>query len=314
MTAARGTTAKYFDVIVALVAGGMQIKAAVTSRPDFPKYPAFKKFVANHPDYRAQLDAVRPQLVGSELLKANFDQFLAAIKSGASINAACASVNVSCTSLYWLVENDTSLKFRFAQAISEREAGSNATGAKLRAVPRRRWSEADFEEAVAAIRDTRETSVEAVLRPPLMPKQMVYKWAVGHALRTELLRAALDSRPIAKHRRTVAKGPTPIYRKEVLRTGLFQNDLFRQANAAVRMTIDPILRDDMISEIVEAVLSGSITHDEIKSRGAAIGTAFMRRNSYYNFESLDRLAGHGEDYDRTLGDTLTTDSVAAWGI
>ena len=313
MTAVRGTSEQYLKPIARLVAKGMQIKQACKTVPGL-NYQSFMRYLAKRPEKRALFDNIAPKKVGgSDLLKANFDQFIVAIESGLSIDAACKRFDVSCTSLYCMVENDAGLKLRFEQAIVQREAGSNATGRKLRTVPRRgHWTEADFEEALSAIRDTREASVEAALKPPLMPKQTVYKWAAVSARRNELLRNALDSRPIAKHRLAVAKGPKPVYGKEVLRRGLLQNDLFHEANAAVRRGLDPILRDDMISEIVEAVLSGTITFDEIKSRGAEIGTAFMRRNSYFRFDSLDRLSGRG-DSDRTLGDTLTTDSVTAWG-
>jgi hypothetical protein len=308
MAAERGTTAKYFDAIVALVAGGMQIKAACNSRPEFPNWIALKKFLQNHPNYRTRLDAVRPQLVGEALARDRFEAILALIESGKGINAACAAAHakLDSASLYRYLDIDPNAQQRFNDAIESRESGDKALGVGLRDKPYRRWTEKDFEEAVAALRDTKETSVEAVLSPPLMPKQIVYRWAKGNQRRTEMLRTALDARPIAAHRRAVAKGPKPVYQTAVLRSGLLLNELYREASDVVSKAraFDSDMREDMISEVILAVTDGTIERENIKTDGLAIALAYKRRNGS-DYNSIDRALWN-EDGDGTFLDTLST--------
>ncbi|MGL3208298.1 hypothetical protein [Bradyrhizobium sp. BR 1433] len=264
----RGRSASHFDAIIALVAGGMQIKAACRSRPEFPNWPAFKQFLRKHPDYRQRLNDARPKkVVGEARARVKFAEILSLIEGGRSINSACSMCGVDSPSLYRMMRSDDSGTAQFNAAIAAREAGPSALGAGRFKKRKRRWTEADFQEALEVIRCTTETSVESALQSPLMPKSVVYKWALKTTARSEALRNALDSRPIAAHRRSVAKGPRPVYRQDVLRTGLLANEVYRQASASVPARLDRDFRDDLISEIVIGVLSGELRQEEVKTKG-----------------------------------------------
>lgn len=351
-------TAKYFDQIVELVRGGMQIKAACESNPEFPSYTTFKKFYQMRPAYRARLDAARNLDVGEVLVRRHWDKFIAAIEAGGAIIATCERFGFTSGPLYRLLDLEPDMQSRFDAAIVTRESGPNALGQGRHSGPKASWETSDFDKAIEVLTTSKAASIYAALEPPLMPKHTVFAWASRDPERMRRLRHALAVRPrpgrytddeyeaalevirttktgkyekalvaagapprwaVQKMKRDAAfkarfnqamnisrskrRVPRPVYGYAMLQTGLAQNEIYRAARSAIPAKIDPIMRDDMISEIVIAVMEGRLQPDQILSRGFEIGREFERRNNSHEFLSAELSFNDGSEdttsrYDR----------------
>jgi hypothetical protein len=111
---------------------------------------------------------------------------------------------------------------------------------------------------------------------------------------------ARENRPAAR------KSRRPVYQTAVLRGQLLQEELYRAADAAVGHGLPEHIRDDVKSDLIEAVLLNSFPIEEMAERAAAFVTAHNRRMETYSSKSLDQPLS--EDTEMTFLDRLTTDA------
>jgi hypothetical protein len=116
-------------------------------------------------------------------------------------------------------------------------------------------------------------------------------------------RCELASIP-SKQRRTKRHDPArPVYETAVLRGQLLQDELYRAANAAVGQWLQD--RDDIIADLIEAALNGSIPIEGMKLHAGEFVTAHNRRIGFARSLSLD--AKVSDDSDSTFIESLTSD-------
>lgn len=115
------------------------------------------------------------------------------------------------------------------------------------------------------------------------------------ARRNERRRAATEAR-----RRAAAAAPT-------LRTTLSKNDLYSLADGAVAKTYPQHARDDMISEMVLAVLEGNIKLDELRANSKRFASRYWSSRPEYHLRSLDEPAF--ESRGRALHDTALVAAI-----
>ena len=110
---------------------------------------------------------------------------------------------------------------------------------------------------------------------------------------------------------SVVKPPAVVRRSGELARGLRQNDIYREVDAALPSGIDPWDRDDIRSNMIEAVLSGQIRIDQIRSERAEYVRQHHRPMRAGWFDSIDRGL-HINEGSMTLADTLTTNDMVAF--
>lgn len=110
----------------------------------------------------------------------------------------------------------------------------------------------------------------------------------------------------ARARRTI-KPAKPLLPAGQLRGQLFFDELYSASYAAVsKRGLFENDRDDVISDMIEAVLRGSMHEDEIGGRAKEFVTAHNRRSETYKFRSLDQTVS--EDSDTAFIDLVTADA------
>jgi hypothetical protein len=119
-------------------------------------------------------------------------------------------------------------------------------------------------------------------------------------------RCELASIP-SKRKRAKRHNPAkPVYETAVLRGQLLQDELYRAANAAVGEWLQD--RDDIITDLIEAALNGSIPIEEMKLHAGEFVTAHNRRIGFARALSLD--AKVSDDSDSTFIESLTSDDYS----
>lgn len=92
---------------------------------------------------------------------------------------------------------------------------------------------------------------------------------------------------------------------ELLRAALWQNDLHRAASAAVPDTLPPDIRDDVISEMVVAVLEGSLSAIDVPRAARRFISDHFRSREWRSILSLDAVVP-GTDRVRLI-DTIAAE-------
>jgi hypothetical protein len=98
----------------------------------------------------------------------------------------------------------------------------------------------------------------------------------------------------------------PVYGTAMLRGQLLQDELYRAANAAVGEFLPD--RDDVIADLIEAALSGSVPIDDMASYEAEFASDHNRRMGFKKALSLD--AKVSDDGDETFIERLTSDDYS----
>jgi hypothetical protein len=106
--------------------------------------------------------------------------------------------------------------------------------------------------------------------------------------------------------KVLTAAPQVANKATTLKERLLQDQLYSAANNAVPQWLDD--RDDIITDIVEAVIFGDLGFDEIEDRADEYESAHLARFSSRKFESLDERLF--EDGEMTRGDRLTTDDYS----
>jgi hypothetical protein len=292
--------APHFDAILALVAGGMPIVTALTSRPEFPQREQWKAYAyyKGAPERRARAEAAKAagkairDARGFTLQHYTEEQYERSLQI-ISDNFGTRMIKLKYaggpghTMLYMRSKRDAEFAERFKRAKTGRH----------RAVRERTYSDDDYDRAVALIK---QIGVGAYRdrEPEGLPHHSVV-WRRSHT------DAAFGRRYAA----ATAVSQIP-QRGEKRRSALLSNDLYAQVNRAVSKTLDPDAREDVISDIVEAVLSGRVAEADIAAKCTEFVTAHNRLFSKYRNRSIDAPIIDGRALN--ILDRLTTDSVASW--
>lgn len=142
---------------------------------------------------------------------------------------------------------------------------------------KRRWRESNPEKARESTRRWREKNPEKA-REIGRKNQARYR-----ANNPEKIRE-YERRYQAKQARIAA---CPIPSGKTLKTALLQNDLYAEASRQVPAGLPGFIRDDIISDIVIAVLDGEISAADIALKAKGIMKAYWRQFGDQRFVSLD---------------------------
>ncbi|WP_354139724.1 hypothetical protein [Bradyrhizobium sp. LB11.1] len=256
----------------------------------------FDAQLRRRPDLRARLDAAKP-LTGQALVCAKFDDILTAIRNGATAEGAVESFGGTGVSFFKVVKSDQALHQRFVAATADRENGDNARGKAASG----RFSEADFERAIEALRAAPKIGFARVLVDGLPTPFLVLDKAKRDPEFHARLVEVVGER--AKRRAGLKKQPPRVYAEGLLRQACLALDLYRSADGAAA-GLDPEDRDDVASEIVLAVLEGEITEQEIRTKGRRLGRRRVFGEQAWA-SSLDATA-HDTSNAETLGERLAS--------
>lgn len=297
--------------VLPLIRSGATVADACRSNAHFPDAKAIYALLKRRRELKLKLDqafADRDAMKAANRLPPlsddQIEHIIAAVSNGALIKEAFASAsNRASSELRVFLRSRPDLKARLNTAVAEREASNRARGRQA-VVEKRTWSDADYDAALDAIRHHRGRSIHEVLGNNLPTYNGIWdrsRRSVGFA---ERFRDAIGEQ-MAWRRTTYAKQPKRIYERETLRRGLNENDLYREVSKLFHRGMDPDLRDDLISNVVIAVLAGELSRDKLTVRGAAVGWHHQRQVNGRQMDTLDRPA-----YDNaktSLLDTITSD-------
>jgi hypothetical protein len=287
----------HFDAILTRVAAGETLTSVLRSRPDFPNRSGFDAYLRTHPGLRASLDAARP-LSGQALVRAKFDDILAAIRNGATAEGAVESFGGTGVSFFKVIRSDPAAKARFVAATAEREDGVNALGKSATG----RWSESDYDRALDALRAAPKLGFHRVLIDGMpTPFLLLDKARRDPAFRDRLADVVGDR---AKRRAGMKRPPPRQYAIGLLRRACMELDVYRRADATVSK-FDPADRDDGVSEIILAVLEGALEVEEIKAKGRRLASRAVFGTRWRDV-SLD-APFHDSSNAETLGDSIAND-------
>jgi hypothetical protein len=102
-------------------------------------------------------------------------------------------------------------------------------------------------------------------------------------------------------------GPVSATRaSESLARALSQNELFAAANAAAPKRLPRWVRDDVIADMVIAVLEGQLTVNELAAKAEGFVTRHYRLHETYDTVSLDYRATAD---DRSIAERITADDL-----
>ena len=129
--------------------------------------------------------------------------------------------------------------------------------------------------------------------------------------RSARIKAALEARRLAKEKRHAARAaaahePSP---RHVFDKMLSHNAIYRAVKAVVPASLPPITRDDVIGDMVLAVLEGDLAMNDLKARAKTFVKEHWRmfgtlRDVSFDAQLFsdgrstlgDRVSGHGADY------------------
>lgn len=188
-----------------------------------------------------------------------------------------------------------------AQKASRREANrkwQKANGEK-RAVHAKKYREKNKAKIAAREKEWREKNQEKYIKSRLKSSR---KWHAANRERNrELCRARyarITGREIGEARPAVGT---------LLPQQLMTDALYAAAFKAVPKTLPSYVRDDIISDIVVAVLEQRIAEDDIAKRAQEFVKGYWRQFGHIGKVSLDQLAF--ADGKTTVGDNITYDDV-----
>lgn len=290
----------HFAAILALVATGMSIEAALRSRPEFPIKATWKSYVYDRRFPKRRMRVERAAASGKAIRKARgftlqhyteeqYERSLQIISDnfGTPMIKLSFAGGPGHTMLYMRSKRDAEFAERFKLAKTGRH----------RAFRERTYTDDDYDRAVVLIKQIGVTAYRDNGPEGLPHASVVWR------------RGLTD--PAFARRYQAATAISQLRVSEELRSSLLSNDLYAKVSRSVPNKLGPDARDDVISDIVEAVLSGEITEDEIAVECARFVTDHNRSFSRFKDVSLD--APLYDDSARNLLVGLTTDAAHHWG-
>lgn len=295
----------HYDAIRDLIASGLTDSEALARDPDYPPLSTWSGWLTRHPDRKAEIVSLRPGRAtpAQDVVAAKFDEVLRLIEAGANSEDAGKTCGFHHQSLHRYLRNHPDQRSRYVAAERKRESGANKRGTVISTERRRkRWKPEQFEDAVSFIRDHRGFNLQAALRsqhdlPSL--ESLIFRANRNPAFAARYAKAMAAHAMANAYRYIFSGGGEP----SLLLYNLMQQPLYAAAWKHFRKLDD---RDDFISEVVLAVLEGTITADDITKRETFKG--IRRRVRGRMTESLDVPAFEGREGDSrdTLADTIAS--------
>jgi hypothetical protein len=295
---------QHFDAICELVASGVTIRDALASRPEFPAHPTFKCYAyhVDHPNRRKQLAAAQEnaKLTRSKAYRptrhteAQYDRCLKIIsESDPSVPVRDLDYEdgPGYTGLFARGKLDPEFQKRF-------DAAKSASG-RVWGGRQATYSDNDYDRAVALIKQIGLVRYNSLREEVGLPHHCM------------LHRRSHADHAYGRRYRSV----TAIMHREAAsenhKSSLLADSLYGRVNKSVSRVIDPDARQDIVSDIVTAVLSGVITEEEIESRCVEYVASHNRRFNRFKCASMDAPIYDHSSFN--LLDRLTTDPAESWG-
>ncbi|PSO30219.1 hypothetical protein [Bradyrhizobium sp. MOS002] len=278
----RGTAANHFNEIISELRKGRSLTEVLRSDARFPTEPTFYGYVYRNPQKMQEYRAARWIDI-----EAYFPKLLSLIVGGLSCEEACASSPSFPTysQLIWWVRKAADRRAKLDAAIDERSATYRPTI----------YSDSAYDEAIELVRSG----------SPLSNRQRRRDLPQRKMLET---RSRADQGFGVRYRQAVHQGRSASS-KNHLRMALLQNDVYRQINAVVPK-LDRADREDVLSDMVMAVLADDIDLTDVKQEASRFLHSHNRRFRYGTV-SLD--APMFEDNEVNMLDLLSTNDWTAEG-
>jgi hypothetical protein len=288
----------HFDAIVALVADGVSVPKALKSRPEFPILATWKSYVydARFPERRRRLE--KAQSAGSlEGRSARYaEEIISLVKEGRTIGAALAANP----------KFPHPSKFRL-YVIAHPELEQRLEAAK----PNRSKMAPYFDEVRKRV-DRGQSIVDALDALPNKPSKTCFRQFAGKSLEREQWLIGLKE---IRSRRSSDFRTAPLVRndkrEQQLSRVLYSNDLYQRIAASVPKHIEASIRDDVITDVIVAVLSRKIGEDEIGAKVKQCSARYFRED---RFRHRSLYAETFDDGTTTLLDTHSADNIQDWGL
>jgi hypothetical protein len=288
--------------ILELLEAGSSLKS-VLAVGKMPTKRTLRKYCRTDPKFTAQLKQAFYKKSRSFGAEEKYITALERIESGAGVFSVFAEMRVGHSSFVKFLNRHPSLHQRYVLAI----AGRPNFGV--------RYSDEQYRRALeglsAAITVTNEEfkipglpRYGAMLRKSYLDPVFASQFAEARRDRiTKQCEAGISLR--GSYRK---KGSKRVYQTAVLRGRLLQDELYRTADLAVSRGLQDHIRDDVKSDIVEAVLDGSLRLEDISREVGKYIAAHFAKFSSYKFRSLDQTLF--DDDDIAFIDRLTTDDFS----
>jgi hypothetical protein len=310
----------HFEAILALIAGGISIEAALRSRPEFPIKATWKSYAYDNrfPERRIRLETAQAEGKGKQSFKfqffteADYERSLRLIRDNfpTPMNRLKFDGCPGYTGLFARSKSDPEFAKQFKEAKEGRKWGGRAPT----------YNDSNMMEAIAILKQQGVT-VYRQKRPEGFPSYDVlwersrrdpeFAKIFSNAVETVWIKRRRDTEIRNRHKVAERKRTASVSFGEQLRTSLLADDLYGRVNRAVNRRIDPDAREDIVSDIVEAVLSGEVHYDEIERVAREFVTAHFRLHSSLKTKSLD--AKVYDNNDLALIDQASTSEWAFEG-
>ncbi|MBR0945961.1 hypothetical protein [Bradyrhizobium liaoningense] len=225
----------------------------------------------------------------------HFEAIVALVESGLSVPAACASNPAfpRAPTFITFCHRTAERRARLAAAVAVRESASTT------AVRRRAISADDFEAALKAIAENPTVPVGRILVHPLPSQNSVQKRCGADPAFAARFAAVIAERraKTTKRRQT--------YQADLLSRSLSSNEFYAAADRAVPRYFDPADREDIVANLVFALIEGQISVDEVSGRVREFTTAFYRQATFPRCASLD--AETDDDGESSMLSSLSAD-------
>jgi hypothetical protein len=293
--------------IIELLEAGSSLKA-VLAVSKMPTKRTLRKYCRTDPHFAARLEQAFKKRMTLRTFNAEgkYVAVLERIERGASASSVFVEMRVGQGSFGKFLKRYPSLHQRYVLAIAGRSSPNSGA----------RYSDEQYRRACeglsAAITVTNEE-----FRIPGLPR---YGAMLRKSYRDPIFAAQFAEARLAKITKQCEAGISPrgsvgrkkgsrrVYQTAVLRGRLLQDELYRTADLAVPRGLQDHIRDDVKSDIVEAVLDGSLRLEDISREVGKYIAAHFARFSSYKFRSLDQTLF--DDDDMTFIDRLTTDDFS----
>lgn len=287
----------YFDEIIALVADGVPVAAALRQRPEYPALATWKlyAFDKRFPDRRRRLENAQVQGSSDGRSARYADEIIALVESGKTIGDALASnPNYPARSKFRLyVLKHPAIERRLDDAKRKRSIAAPV-----------------FDTVVADVSLGKSVAKALAALPQQVSKTAMQRLLHNDPERAKALRLARYSASRIVRRRQEAR-TRPVV-DHLHRQALLANDLYQRVSRAMPKRYDSDRYDDVLSDCMVALLSGEITEDDIGQTAKHRDAHYWANEDRFRNSSLDQKVGSGAG-EMLLIDVISGDDVAHWG-
>lgn len=259
--------APHFDEIIALVASGMSIPKVLKTNPSFPCVHTWKCYVYDErfPGRRKALEEAQSVTSHFGRSARHFDEILKLVEVGMTIGEALASdPKFPLRSIFRRYvkarpdldrrlneakPNRSKIAFHFDEVRKRVDRGESVSSA-LAALP--------IKASLTCLKGFAEKSVDR------------QKWIEG--LKAARARRSSDIRTPALVRNDK--------REHQFTRALYSNDLYRTVAAAVPKFIEGTIRDDVITDVIVAILSGKLDEGEIGKKVKKLSAKYFQEDRF----------------------------------